>query len=206
MLVKENNLNGVKFYDANFFVDRKRVITFAQGLIDREIPIKWAASAHPYPMLKMSDEEMRILERSGLSRLLIGAESGNPDELKFIDKHITTEDVINVAQKCNEYNIHGSFTVIVGYPGFPKDYIGNTLRFGEMLREIDHRHEMKAHIFTPYPGTPLFMESIAQGFNPPKTIDEWSTYDYYEIETPWVNNQDMKIIREFNERNCPYVL
>ncbi len=109
-----------------------------------------------------------MLKKSGLSRILIGAESGNEDELKFIQKGVTTKEVLKVARMLKNFEIHGSFTIIVGYPGFPEENIKRTLNFGEKIMKKGSIHEVKAHIYTPFPGTPLYDQAVKHGFTPPK--------------------------------------
>jgi len=206
VLVENYNANGIKFYDANFFVNKSRVLSFAQKVLEKGWRIRWAASAHPKNLLSFSKEELNIIKKSGCSRILIGAESGNDEELEYIKKNITTDDVIRVAEMLKQIEIHGSFTIIVGYPGFPEDNIKKTLDFGEKIAKIASIHEVKAHVYTPYPGTPLYNQAIQYGFVPPKTLDEWSNYDYYEVQTPWLRNNLNDIINQYNKKYCPYVL
>jgi len=206
MLVETYNANGIKFYDANFFVDKSRVLSFAQKVLDKGWRIKWAASAHPKNLLSFNKEELNVIKKSGCSRILIGAESGNNEELKYIKKNITTDDVVKVAKLLKQLGVHGSFTVIVGYPGFPEENIKKTLDFGEKIAKISPLHEVKAHLYAPYPGTPLYNQAIQYGFVSPKTLDEWGNYDYYEVQTPWLKNDLNDIISEYNKKHCPYVL
>ncbi len=205
-LVEVYGANGIKFYDANFFVNKKRVLSFANAVFKRGWNIKWAASAHPKNILICNDEELDLIKESGCSRILIGAESGNDEELKYIKKNMTKEDVIEVAKMLGKRKIHGSFTVIVGYPGFPEKNIDRTLDFGRMLRDISDLHEIKAHIYAPYPGTPLYKDGIKNGFTPPRTLEDWAKYDYYEAQTTWLKEGLADEIREFNKEYCPYVL
>ncbi len=206
LLVEKYGANGIKFYDANFFVDKTRVLSFAQSVINRGWDIKWAASAHPKNLLRYEPRELDLLKRSGLSRLLIGAESGNEDELKFIQKGITTGEVLKVAEMLRNMDIHGSFTIIVGYPGFPRENIEKTLAFGEKIAKTGSVHEVKAHIYTPFPGTPLYDRAIQYGFVPPKTLEDWSNYDYYAVQTPWLKSDLTDFITKYNQEFCPYVL
>jgi len=206
LLVEKYGANGIKFYDANFFVNKARVLSFAQNVIDQGWEIKWAASAHPKSLLLYKQEELNLLKKSGLSRILIGAESGNEDELKFIHKGVTTEEVLKVAELLKNLEIHGSFTIIVGYPGFPEINIKKTLSFGEKIAKTGSIHEVKAHIYTPFPGTPLYSRAIQYGFVPPKTLEDWGNYDYYAVQTPWLRNELNDLITKYNQEFCPYVL
>jgi radical SAM superfamily enzyme YgiQ (UPF0313 family) len=205
-LVEQHGADGIKFYDANFFVNKKRSLSFAEEIKKRDWNIQWAASAHPKNLLVLNDSELRTVSDSGCSRILIGAESGNNEELDYINKNMTTEDVLEVAKRLGRVGIHGSFTVIVGYPGFPEDNIARTLQFGKQLATTSPLHEVKAHVYAPYPGTPLYQDAIKHGFVAPKTLEDWANYDYYEVQTPWLRSEVTQQIRDFNLNHCPYVL
>jgi len=205
-LVEQHGADGIKFYDANFFVNKRRALSFAEEVKKRGWNIRWAASAHPKNLLVLNNDELRTVADSGCSRILIGAESGNNEELDYINKNITTEDVLEVAKRLGRVGIHGSFTVIVGYPGFPDDNITRTLDFGKKIAAISELHEVKAHVYAPYPGTPLYQDAIKHGFVAPKTLEDWANYDYYEVQTPWLKQDITQQIRDFNLNHCPYVL
>ena len=205
-LVEQHGADGIKFYDANFFVNKKRALSFAEEIKKRDWNIQWAASAHPKNLLVLNDDELRTVSDSGCSRILIGAESGNNEELDYINKNMTTADVLEVAKRLGNVGVHGSFTVIVGYPGFPEENIGRTLEFGKQIASISPLHEVKAHVYAPYPGTPLYQDAIRHGFVAPKTLEDWANYDYYEVQTPWLRPGVTQQIRDFNLNHCPYVL
>jgi len=205
-LVENYNANGIKFYDANFFVNKNRVLSFSKEVLARKWNIKWAASAHPKNILSFNDKELEIVKESGCSRILIGAESGVDEELIYVNKDMTKKDVVIVAERLGKIGIHGSFTIIIGYPGFPSGNVNKTLSFGNSIAGISPLHEIKAHIYAPYPGTPLYKDAIRHGFIPPKTLEDWSNYDYYEAQTPWIKSDLSDTIRNFNRTHCPYVL
>jgi len=200
------NINGIKFYDSEFFIDHKRVIEFAQGVIDRKLKIRWAASVHPRNLERFSESQIDLLRQSGVSRLLLGAESGIQDELELVGKGTNKDMIVRLAKLCSKYDIVACFTFVTGYPTSPLSYIDSTLEFAKELRKIDNRHECKVHFYAPYPGTPLYSYAIQHGFKPPKTIEEWSWYDYYGIVTPWVDKEYEQKTRDFNEDNYPYLL
>lgn len=204
-LVKEFCINGIKFYDAEFFVDRHRSIQFAQLLLDNKVGIKWAAAIHPKNFLNLTGRQLQILASSGLKRLLIGAESGVQAELDLIGKRITPNSIEQIARKCSELGIVCSFTFVTGYPGFPPKQILDTVKFASHLREISPNHECKIHLYAPYPGTPLYQLAISHGFVPPSCLEEWSFYDYYEKTTPWVPAWAARLIEEFNREHYIYM-
>lgn len=204
-LIDAFKINGVKFYDAEFFINQKRVIEFAQLVVERGLTLRWAAAVHPRNFARLSDSQLDLLRQSGLARLLMGAESGIQEELDLIGKGTTPEMIIEMAHKCSQYGIVGCFTFVTGYPGFPLEHIKKTVAFASKLRRVDFSHECKIHLYGPYPGTPLYSRALDFGFQPPNTLEEWSHHDYYEVTTPWVPRWAQELIREFNEENYIYM-
>jgi len=202
-LIKGFKLNGIKFYDSNFFVNKKRTIDFARRF--SEISVSWAASAHPKNLLDLTSKDFDILRQSNLKRLLIGAESGVQEELNLVKKGIKVKDIEKLADALNKKDIIASFTFIVGYPKMPEENIDITLKFAERLATEYKNHEFKIHIYLPFPGTPLYELAKNCGFSPPSTLEDWSRLDYYEKQTPWISSEHETDVRIFNETYCPYV-
>jgi radical SAM superfamily enzyme YgiQ (UPF0313 family) len=204
-LYDKYQINGIKFYDPNFFANKPRVFQLIDLLEKNNIEIKWAASAHPNNLSNFNDEEWKALKRSGCSRILIGAESGDQNILDMINKRTTVNIIRKVAKKLSQFGIIGSFTFVVGFPGESDSSVKKTIKFAEELLSINDKFEAKIHFYLPYPGTPLYPKALSYGFRPPMTLEEWGCYDYYKIETPWVDKNLYEVIRRFNEEYCPYV-
>ncbi|MFA5248236.1 MAG: radical SAM protein [Patescibacteria group bacterium] len=196
-LVKKYNLDGIKFYDSNFFVDRNRVVKFAQGLIDNGINISWAASAHPKGLKRLSDD-LELIRESGLKRLLIGAESGSQASLNYINKGCTTEDIMDAAKLCAKYDISSAFTFIVGMPGISDD-VKSTLEMALRMKKLSGNFEINIHFYAPLPGTPLYEEAKKLGYTPPSSLSEWSRYNYYAVQIPWLDKKVEKNVRLFGD-------
>jgi anaerobic magnesium-protoporphyrin IX monomethyl ester cyclase len=204
-LIKKFSINGIKFYDSEFFIDNNRAFAIINGMIERQFHINWYASIHPINLAKYTNKQLELLKLSGVSRLLIGAESGVQDELNLIAKGTDKAMLLNLAKKCSDFGIVGSFTFITGYPESPSSNIETTLDFARSILDVNKNHECKIHFYAPFPGTPLYKYAINNGFIPPKSLEEWSMYDYYNIVTPWVEKKYEKIVRNFNENSYPYL-
>jgi radical SAM superfamily enzyme YgiQ (UPF0313 family) len=204
-LAENYGVNGIKFYDSEFAIDRRRVLEFSRGLIDIGLDIKWGASVHPKSLLRFSEEEFALMKKSGAARFLIGAESALDEELALIGKNTNKEMIRYLAKLCGKYEIAACFDLIVGFPGSPESYIKQTMDFAEELVQMHELHEAKLHLYAPYPGTPLYQRALQHGFRPPRTLTEWSWHDFYDVVVPWVDEKYVTIVREFNERNYPYI-
>ena len=189
-LVEKYGLDGIKFYDANFFINPRRVVDFAQLILGNSITMRWGASAHPKGLLRLS-EELKLIKRSGLSRLLIGAESGSQKVLDFIKKGCTVNDNLKAAEICKKYDIAAAFTFIVGFPGIDEN-IEETLSLVSEMKKINIDFDIKIHFYSPFPGTNLYPQALIHGYKPPMTLEEWSRHDYYQIQTPWMD-KDLEV-------------
>lgn len=204
--LQENfGINGVKFYDSNFIINKKLTENFARGLLGLENKIKWGAAIHPATFCKVEDSFLDLLAESGCSRLLIGAESGNQEVLDLVGKKLEPGDMIDIAKRASLRDISISFTAIVGFPEVPENHYDETFELGERLRQIDLNHEVKIHIYAPFPMTSLYQKAINNGFQPPKTLEGWSNYDYYSKQTPWISNEIEERVNKFNKENSSAV-
>jgi radical SAM superfamily enzyme YgiQ (UPF0313 family) len=192
-LVRDHAIGGVKFYDADFFINLHRVAGFCRGLEERGLSIRWAASINPRDVMRAEAKHPGLLElmaRTGCSRLLMGVESGSDRVLaEVVDKRVTRAQVLDVARRIADAGILGSYTFIVGFPGESAAEQEETYGLIVELSALHPRPESRVHVFAPYPGTPLFEEALRYGYRPPASLEEWSGYDYYESQTPWTDER-----------------
>lgn len=198
-LIFDYKINGIKFYDADWFVNIQR----SKRIIDKikKYNVNWAASINPLDILrsiKTGNNLLEGLKESGCRRLLMGMESGNNRVLKdIVNKNITKKELYDVAKLISDYDILGSYTFIVGYPGETAEEQQETFEFVQELWKLDKCPETKIHIYLPYPGTALYDESIKRGFVAPSKLEDWSEFDYYKAMTPWTDRRLEKHLEEF---------
>lgn len=199
-LQRRFGLNGIKFYDADWFVNLRRAAAFCEGVIAEGIDLRWAASINPNDILKAERAKIPLLElvaASGGSRLLMGVESGNDRVLsEVVRKEVTRCQILEVADRIAGHGILGSYTFIVGFPGETEAEIDDTYDLIEQLRTLQPTPETRVHLFAPYPGTPLYEEAVRAGFSPPTSLKGWSHFDYYDSQTPWTSQATVRRARE----------
>lgn len=198
-LTRRFGLSGIKFYDADWFVNLKRSAAFCQGVIEGGLDIRWAASINPNDILKARRADIPLLKlvaASGGSRLLMGVESGNDRVLRdVVRKEVTRTQILDVAREIGSHGILGSYTFIVGFPGESDAEVDDTYNLIEELRALTPTPETRVHLFAPYPGTPLYDDAVRAGFDPPSTLDGWSHFDYYDSQTPWTSDETVRRAR-----------
>jgi radical SAM superfamily enzyme YgiQ (UPF0313 family) len=73
--------------------------------------------AGPENFARKSVEEMRRIREAGLTMLFVGAESGDDEVLRRIDKGVTADETIALCRKPQEAGFDLSITVILGLGG-----------------------------------------------------------------------------------------
>jgi len=210
--VQKHSVNGIKFYDADFFVNSERSIKIMSEL--KKHNISWAASVNPREILGRQKENgsnllLKAISDSKCKRLLMGMESGSPRVLSnIVGKNITPENMFFVAQSILKHEILGSYTFIVGYPDETPEEQELTFKFIKQLKEMDSLIEVKVHIYFPYPGTPLYKRALKLGFSPPVDLMGWADFNYYRAETPWTDkkleDQALESTRLINKNDKKY--
>ena len=198
-LQRRFGINGIKFYDADWFVNVKRAASFCHAVIERKLSLKWAASINPNDVLKarrFGIPLLTLVANSGGSRLLMGVESGNDRVLReVVKKEVDTAQILDVAKEiANQWSL-GSYTFIVGFPGESDAEVDDTYSLIEQLRTLEPQPETRVHLFAPYPGTPLYEDAVRAGFEPPSTLQGWSNFDYYDSQTPWTSAETVRRAR-----------
>jgi len=188
-LVRRFRLDILDIVDDNFLVDRQRGIDMARGFIESGEKFEWCIQTTANFLLKSSDEDVRLLRRSGLSRVFIGAESGSDDVLRSVNKvrFQGTRVLHDVAEKCHNANIRCTFSLIFALPDETDVDQRQTLA---MIREIKARFpntEFHSNIYTPYPGAPNFKRALDMGLREPQSLEEWAEFYPKFQRLPWID-------------------
>ena len=99
-------------------------------------------------------EELKELQRHGLSRLHIGLETGDDELLKLISKGATAADMIEGGKKVVESGISLCFYVMPGLGGkkYSKQHVEGT---ANVLNQVNPDY-IRIRTFQPIPGTPIW--------------------------------------------------
>jgi radical SAM superfamily enzyme YgiQ (UPF0313 family) len=192
-LAQRYGIDGVKFYDADWFVNTHRAIGFCDELAARDLSLAWAASINPNDVLRSRRQGLDLLDSiadSNCRRLLMGIESGSDRVLRdVIRKDITADQALEVAADIAGHGILGAYTFIVGFPDESDAEIEQTYQLIDEISRLTPRPETRVHLFGPFPGTPLFDLALNRGFQAPDTLEGWADFDYYDTQTPWTSPQ-----------------
>ncbi|HCX27729.1 MAG TPA: hypothetical protein DHI91_01145 [Candidatus Portnoybacteria bacterium] len=144
---------------------------------------------------------MAKLKQSGCYLLSFGAESGCPRLLKKMKKDINPEDVINSAKVALRHGIIPQYSFMIGLPGETRPEMMETLGLIDRLVKLSPKIQILGpQAFRPYPGSELYNECVASGWQEPESLEEWARLaenelNYLSIKNfPWVKARDKDFV------------
>lgn len=208
--VKEKyGINAVEFYDSNFFVSEKRVMEFSK-LIKKE-KLVWWGEGRIDTIDKYSDETLAMMREAGCKMIFHGAETGNDEMLKKMNKGGTqsSEQIKRFAARMAKFDIIPEYSFVVGTPADTEEEVNRQIDFDiEFIREIKQinpRTEIIIYVYSPVPteGSQLSYDVIKNGFHFPQSLDEWATPQWESFDlhrnplTPWLKPYMIDKIKNF---------
>jgi radical SAM superfamily enzyme YgiQ (UPF0313 family) len=148
-LVYQRGVREVYFVDDTFNCKKSRVFEICT-LIERKYPgLIWSCNFE----VKISSREMlAAMQRAGCWSIMIGAESGNQEILKLIQKKISVEQIVQVSDWCHELGLMGRASFILGHPGETPETIAQTIALARRVR----LPFVTFSLMTPFAGTRMF--------------------------------------------------
>jgi radical SAM superfamily enzyme YgiQ (UPF0313 family) len=197
-LWEQYRFDDLNFQDETFFTKRERVRVMAQQIVDSGLRFTWAATMRADQGVRLPDEVWELCTRSGMRRLLVGVESGDPEMLKYIKKDVDLDEVFHTAGKMRDLGIAGNFPFIVGFPEETDDSVAKTIEVAKRLRSMSDAFETPIFYFKPYPGSAIVTDAVARGFRLPDSLTDWSRFDFVAgLPGPWVSAEKYQLIERF---------
>ncbi len=186
LLARRYRLDTIDIIDDNYLVRRDRAMEIAEGLLREGTKFGYFIQTRTDQIDRLSDGELDLLARSGLTRIFFGLESGSAKVLKSVNKRLDLATGYRTAERCYRAGIQTSFNLIFGLPDEEPEDVRETLA---MVDEIGRRNPEAAfftNIFSPYPGSPIFPEAVRRGVSEPQTLEDWAVF-YPKIQVlPWL--------------------
>ncbi len=194
-LKREYKIDGIRFYDDNFYVDKKRAQAILRGI---GIP------AYSEIRADMLDEKLaEQIKDAGCLGLLVGIESGSDRLLELVNKRCKIEDLMKKAELIAKYKLPVTYSAIIGLPTETKEETKKTI---DLLLSIYDKSDKNntvvvTGVYLPYPGTSLYSLAIKEGFNPPEATEGWAGIDRsrHEFSLPWINTEYGYRVRKYFE-------
>lgn len=165
-LMDNFKIRGFLFRQQAFMQDKKRFLDLCNGIIEKNLDIKWIMEARAD---HISKELLQITKKAGCFAFAIGVDTGSPKLLNTFGRGISLEQFERAFQMCKEVGIYTQAHIIVGLPGENKVTIKDTINF---LHRLDP-DSVDMHVLAIYPGTRLFEIATKKGWI---STPDWSKH------------------------------
>ncbi|MBN2056298.1 B12-binding domain-containing radical SAM protein [bacterium] len=196
-LMARNGLRSILVIDDSFFVNIDRVNEFIRMVLAEHLDINLGFQGRLDGITRMNDARLEDLVRAGTRFLQFGVESGSPRILKLINKQVTIEEVLEVNRRLSRFKeLYSFYNFMVGLPTETEEDIMRTVDLAwRLLKENPNANIGTIHIYKEYPGTPLYDQAVATGYQAPRTLEEWSEYDWQSAVGRDRDATQMKLIK-----------
>jgi magnesium-protoporphyrin IX monomethyl ester (oxidative) cyclase len=151
--------------DDNFTFDINRAKEILRGLARFWPEMTWSAP-NGVAIWRMDDELVELMALTGCKRLSLAVESGCARTMeRVIGKPLNLDQVQHVISLCKRHRIRTTAFFVLGIPGESREDMLESMRFAADL-DVDTVSVMTA---VPLPGSPLYEQSIQEGWVHPDT-------------------------------------
>lgn len=201
--------DSIEFHDNNFFVSEKRTLEFSR-LIHPEKMIWWGEGRID-TLDKYKDASLEAMRESGCKMIFFGAETGNDEILKKMDKGGTQSaaQIRTFAARMARFDIIPEYSFVLGTPGDNPEQvmkqIDQDISFIREIKEINPKTEIIMYIYSPVPteGSDMYKMVTASGFHFPEKLEDWigPQWEKFDLRknplTPWLTTEMVDKIRDF---------
>ncbi len=201
--------NAIEFHDNNFFVSEKRTVEFSR-LIKPENMIWWGEGRID-TIDKYTDESLTLMRESGCKMIFFGAETGNDEILKKMDKGgtQTAAEIRSFAARINKFDIIPEYSFVLGTPADSPEQamkqIDQDIAFIKEIKEINPRTEIIIYVYSPVPteGSDMYNKVLGSGFHFPEKLEDWISPQWENFDlrknplTPWLTAEMIDKIKDF---------
>ncbi len=185
---RKYNVREIDFFDATFFLNKRRFLEISNEIRKRKIKIEWSCRTR---VDLVDDEVLKEAVSIGCRQILLGIESANEQILKNVRKGIHVEQAKWAIKLCKKYRIWTMGFFMFGNPGESKQSIEATIKFAKELK-LDFAQFCRT-IAKPY-------TDLDQMLKEKTGKDYWREYilngtNKKRIPTPWTDLSEKEIAR-----------
>lgn len=208
-LKEKYGADSIEFHDNNFFTSEKRVVEFSQLMINEGM--EWWGEGRIDTINKYSDESLALMRKAGCTMIFLGAETGNDEVLKQMDKGGTqsAEQILSFAARMKKVDIIPEYSFVLGMPGDTPEAVMQQIDFDidfiKQVKAINPRTEIIIYLYSPVPseGTELYEAIQKAGFEFPQRLEDWldPAWENFDLRknplTPWLTPEMVDKVKNF---------
>ena len=183
-LVERYNLDAITFHDEEFLVNQQRAKDIARLINGR---FKWWIQAR---MDRLKHADLKLFSRMGLVSVQPGIESGSNRILRSINKGETTDDILEANKLMAKTKIIPLYNFMMGFPTETYTELMETVDISLQLLKDNSKAQVSGfYVLVPYPGTKMAEIAVREGFEMPRTLEQWAKYNRQHLKTPWLQDR-----------------
>lgn len=210
MLVKNRwGADSIEFHDNNFFVSEKRVVDFSKLI--RPHNMVWWGEGRIDTIDKYKDESLALMREAGCRMIFFGAETGNDEVLKKMDKGGTQtgKQILEFAARMKKFDIIPEYSFVLGTPADTPEQvmkqIDEDIAFIKQVKEVNPDTEIIIYVYSPVPteGSDMYNQVLKSGFRFPEKLEDWlgNEWENFDLRknplTPWLTPAMVDKIKDF---------
>jgi len=202
-------IDAIEFHDNNFFTSKKRVLEFSNLILNANISY-WGEGRIDTINL-YSDNDLRLMRKAGCKMIFLGAETGNDEVLKQMNKGGTQtgQMIKDFVLRMKNVDIIPELSFVLGMPAETEkqvyEQILRDIIFIKEIKKINPNAEIIIYLFSPVPaeGSDLYQQILDAGFSFPDKIEDWILpgWENFDLRknplTPWLKPYMIDTIKNF---------
>ena len=210
-LTRGLGVDGIQFYDHNFFDREVDMVPLLEILAKFELP--WWCFARSDALANLSARSWELVRKSRLRMAYIGAESPSDWLLHDVRKGTRTDQTFAAIEACRAHGVTAELSFMLAPPQDPEGETEKTLDFIRLIKRRYPETEVMIYIYTPVPPPPgsrnaaavrAFAELRDFRGRPvvfPETADEWTAPAWHaywcHAGAPWLSERLRRRIHDF---------
>lgn len=189
-VVNTYNVKQIDFHDDNLTLDKKRMETICDLIVERGIDIEWYAP-NGVRADTLDENLLRKMKKSGCKKIRIAPESGVQRVVnQVIKKNLDLKEVEKAVALSKKVGIRVGCFFVIGLIGETKEDIKESIKYAYKLRKLG-AEVFHFSIATPLYGTELYEQAKRGGFLRNCFSDEALAAAEPLIETPEFTADDL---------------
>ena len=204
-------VDGIQFYDHNFFDREVDMVPLLEILAKFELP--WWCFARSDALVNLSESSWAMVKKSRLRMAYIGAESPSDWLLHDIRKGTRADQTLAAVETCRAHGVIPELSFMLAPPQDPEGETERTFEFIRTIKRVHPATEVMIYIYTPLPqrrdsrnasalrmeremrdcaGNPVAFPQSADGWAEPQWLAYWCHQD-----APWLSARLRRRIVDF---------
>jgi radical SAM superfamily enzyme YgiQ (UPF0313 family) len=204
-------VNGIQFYDHNFFDREVDMVPLLEVMAKFEMP--WWCFARSDALVNLSERTWGLVKRSRLRMAYIGAESPSDWLLHDIRKGTRCDQTLEAVKICRSHGVVPELSFMLAPPQDPEGETEKTFEFIRLIKRLHPATEVMIYLYTPLPRRDEGANAVAErieseyrdcGGRPvlfPRSADEWAAPEWVAYwghqDAPWVSERLRRRIVDF---------